>query len=333
MKRVLFSFFLFSVLLLMFSLPSCTGTSDSQDDTAETGPSVITRKYPEFSQDSAYAFIQKQVDFGYRIPGTQAHARCADWLYAKLKMYCDTVYYQKANAVTWDKKTIPVYNIVGVFNSKAVQRGIWASHWDSRPWADNDTSRKAEPIAAANDGASGVGVLLELARNLKKNPPPYGIDIVFFDAEDYGKSEYENSYCLGSQYWAENPHIPKYKAQFGVLLDMVGGKDAIFGREALSMQQAGWVMNHTWAIAEELGFGSTFSNITVAPITDDHHYVFQGSQIPMIDVIQHDPSRNTFAHYWHTHADDMNAVSKETLLRVGKTMSALMFNPPIEIQP
>ena len=88
-----------------------------------------------------------------------------------------------------------------------------------------------------------------------------------------------------------------------------------------------------FGIAEELGFGSTFSNITVAPITDDHHYVFQGSQIPMIDVIQHDPSRNTFAHYWHTHADDMNAVSKETLLRVGKTMSALMFNPPIEIQP
>jgi hypothetical protein len=333
MKRALFSLMIFTSLALVFCLPSCTGTGDGQDDTTETGPFVITGKYPEFSEDSAYAFIQKQVDFGYRIPGTQAHARCADWLYAKLKMYCDTVYFQKATAVTWDKKTIPVYNIVGVFNPQAVQRGVWASHWDSRPWADNDTTRKEEPIAAANDGASGVGVLLELARNLKKNPPSYGIDIVFFDAEDYGKSEYENSYCLGSQYWAKNPHIPKYRAQFGVLLDMVGGKDAVFGREALSMQQAGWVMNHTWAIAEELGFGSTFTNITVPPITDDHHYVFQGSQIPMIDIIQHDPSRNTFAHYWHTHEDDMDEVSKETLLKVGKTMSALMFNPPIQIQP
>jgi hypothetical protein len=333
MKRIFACFILATAVLAMIGVSSCTGNSGSDDDTTEIKTSVIIQKYPDFSADSAYAFIQKQVSFGYRIPGTQAHARCADWLFAKLKMYCDTVYYQKATAVTWDKKTIPVYNIVGVFNPNAVQRGHWASHWDSRPWADNDTTRKNDPIDAANDGASGVGVLLELARNLKKNPPSYGIDIVFFDAEDYGKSEYENSYCLGSQHWAKTPHIPKYRAQFGVLLDMVGGKDAVFGREALSMQQAGWVMNHTWAIADELGYNGTFSNETVPPITDDHHYVFQGAQIPMIDIIQHDPARNTFAHYWHTHADNMDAVSKETLLKVGKTMSALMFNPPIQIQP
>lgn len=333
MRNLTACLFVFPALLLLLSTSSCTGNKDVDADTSETKVSIVTQKYPDFSADTAYAFIQKQVDFGYRIPGTQSHVRCADWLYAKLKMYCDTVYYQRATAVTWDKKTIPVYNIIGVFNPKAVQRGLFASHWDSRPWADNDTVRKTEPIAAANDGASGVGVLLEIARNLKKNPPKYGIDIVFFDAEDYGKSEYENSYCLGSQHWAKYPHIAKYKAQFGVLLDMVGGKDAIFGREALSMQQAGWVMNHTWAIAEELGYGNTFSNETVTPITDDHHYVFQGSQIPMIDIIQYDPARSTFAHYWHTHADNMGSVSKETLQKVGKTMSALMFNPPIQIQP
>jgi hypothetical protein len=333
MKRTLFYLLLFPVFCILTISSSCTGNKDIEADSTDDKVAVITQKYPDFSADSAFQFIQKQVKFGYRIPGTQAHARCADWLYAKLKMYCDTVYFQKTTAVTWDKKTIPVYNLVGVFNPKAVQRGVWAAHWDSRPWADNDTTRKNEPIDAANDGASGVGVLLELARNLKKNPPPYGIDIVFFDAEDYGKSEYENSFCLGSQYWSKNPHIRGYKAQFGVLLDMVGGKDAVFGRETLSMQQAGWVMNHTWAIAEELGFGSTFSNINVYPITDDHHYVFQGSQIPMIDIIQHDPERNTFAKYWHTHADNMDAISKETLFKVGKTMSALMFNPPIQIQP
>lgn len=333
MKKLFFLILPLPLIWFAISTSSCTGTEDKEDDTATSDVSVISQKYPDFSADSAFVFMQKQVDFGYRIPGTQAHARCADWLFAKLKSYCDTVHYQKTTAVAWDKKTIPVYNIVGVFKPKSIQRGVWASHWDSRPWADNDTIRKNEPIAAANDGASGVGVLLELARNLKKNPPSYGIDIVFFDAEDYGKSEYENSFCLGSQHWAKNPHTPKYKAQFGVLLDMVGGKDAVFGRESLSMQQAGWVMNHTWAIAEELGYGSTFTNETVYPITDDHHYVFQGSQIPMIDIIQHDPERNTFAYYWHTHADDMSAVSKETLLKVGKTMSALMFNPPIQIQP
>jgi hypothetical protein len=332
MKRSLL-YGLLPVFSLLVLISSCTGNSKSEEETSDSIVSVITQKYPDFSADSAYAYIQKQVDFGYRIPGTNAHARCSEWLFEKLKMYCDTVYFQKATAVTWDKKTIPVYNIIGVFNPDAVQRGVWAAHWDSRPWADNDTARSSEPIDAANDGASGVGVLLELARNLKKNRPSYGIDIVFFDAEDYGKSEYENSFCLGSQYWSKNPHIPRYKAQFGVLLDMVGGKDAVFGRETLSMQQAGWVMDHTWAIAEELGYASTFSNISVYPITDDHHYVFQGSQIPMIDIIQHDPARKTFAHYWHTHADNMDAVSKETLQKVGNTMSALMFNPPIQIQP
>ena len=323
----------FSLVLTVFFLSACSGGKTADNDDTEVETKLITQAYPDFSADSAFDFIRQQVDFGYRIPGTAAHKRCADWLYSKLKQYCDTVYYQKATAVTWDKKTIPVYNLVGVFNPTAVQRGVWSSHWDSRPWADNDTVRTKDPIAAANDGASGVGVLLELARQLKKNKPKYGVDIVLFDAEDYGKGEHENSYCLGSQYWAAKPHKAGYRAQFGILLDMVGGKDAVFGREGLSMQQAGWVMDHTWAVAEELGFGATFANNAVSPITDDHYYVFKGSQIPMIDIIQHDPARGTFAHYWHTHADNMEAVDKQTLQKVGKTMSALMFNPPINIQP
>lgn len=315
--------------VLMAGIQSCT-TGSHDDDTTESTDTIARNKYPAFSQDSAYAFIRKQVSFGYRIPGTEAHKRCADWLFEKLKEYCDTVYYQRGTAVTWDKKTIPVYNIVGSFKPKAAQRGIFASHWDSRPWADNDTVRTDKPIDAANDGASGVGVLLEMARLLSKNKPEYGVDIVFFDAEDYGKSEYENSFCLGSQYWGKNPHLPGYKAQYGVLLDMVGGKNALFGKEGYSNMNAGWVQNHVWNLAAELGYQSTFINETTQPIIDDHYYVFQTTGIPMIDVIQYDRQKG-FAHYWHTHADNMDAVDPKTLGIVGHTMMALVFNPPINI--
>lgn len=317
------------VLALTSTLQSCDG-GKTNDDEAVTD-TIAKNKYPDFNQDSAFLFIKKQLDFGYRIPGTEAHKRCADWLYAKLKEYCDTVYYQKGTAVTWDKKTIPVYNLIGSFNKNAKQRGMYASHWDSRPWADNDTSRTDKPILAANDGASGVGVLLELARLLSKNKPDHGIDIVFFDAEDYGKSQYENSFCLGSQFWGKTPHLPGYRAQYGVLLDMVGGKDAVFSKEGYSGTNAGWVQSHVWSLAAELGFGNTFISDATQPIIDDHFYVFQATRIPMIDIIQYDREQGSFAHYWHTHADNMDAVDPKTLGIVGKTMSALVFNPPINI--
>lgn len=317
----------------IFTLNSCRwGGKGDDTDTVEIEKFIKTTPAP-FSADSAFAYIKKQTDFGYRIPGTDAHRRCADWLYATLKRFCDTVYFQKGSAVTWDKKNIPVYNIVGAFNPKAKQRGLFASHWDSRPWADADTARRDQPIMAANDGASGVGVLLEMARQLKAKRPNHGIDIIFFDAEDWGKSEHEHSFCLGSQYWGKNLHLPDYRAQYGVLLDMVGGKNAMFGREAISAANAGWVLNHTWAIARELGYTSTFADIQVNPITDDHYYVFEATRIPMIDIIQHDPERGSFAHYWHTHADNMDAVDPKTLQIVGNTMSALIFNPPINILP
>lgn len=317
-------------------LSSCDWIRSKNDDTVVSEKFIKTTPAP-FNADTAYAFIARQLEFGYRIPGTPAHKKCADWLYQTLEKYCDTVYYQKGTAVTWDKKTIPVYNIVGSFNPKAIQRGLYGSHWDSRPWADADTARTNEPIAAANDGASGVGVLLELARQLHNKRPSHGIDIIFFDAEDWGKSgdgpEFQNSFCLGSQFWGKNPHIPGYKAQYGLLLDMVGGINALFGKEGFSTRNASWVQSHVWALAAELGYSSTFADMNVGPITDDHYYVFEATGIPMIDIIQHDPARGTFAHYWHTHADNLDAVDKNTLQKVGNTVSAVMFNPPIIINP
>lgn len=320
-----------AAILVSILLPSCSGCGESEKDSTETADTRrIQKPYPAISADSAYSYIEKQVSFGPRIPGTASHKKCADWLYAELARFCDTVYYQKGSATTADGKKIPVYNLIGSFKPAAAQRMLLGSHWDSRPWADNDTVRTTEPIDAANDGASGVGVLLDLARVLSANKPPVGVDIIFFDAEDLGKSEVENSFCLGSQYWSATPHIPGYKAQFGVLLDMVGGKDAQFFYENYSYEMAGWVMSHVWGIASEAGFGARFIPTRIGGIIDDHVYVTRGRGIPMIDIIQHDPVKGSFAHYWHTHADNMNSVDKTTLGIVGTVMSALVFNPPFD---
>jgi len=322
-----------TAILLFFS---CGGKKVSEEENEEAGP-VIKNKPTPFSADSAYAFLKKQLDFGYRIPGTDAHKKCSEWLFNTLNRFCDTVYFQKATAITWDKKNIPVYNIVGVFNAESSLRGLYASHWDSRRIADADPdpAKRNSPIVAANDGASGVAVLLELARQLKIQKPAHGVDIVFFDAEDWGNpgQEFPDSYCLGSQNWGKTPHKPGYRANYGVLLDMVGGKNAVFAKEGYSEQNAGFVLNHTWAIAAELGYGNTFISQSTGPITDDHYYVMKLNGTPMSDIIQHDPTRGSFAEYWHTHADNLNAIDPATLQKVGNTISALVFNPPISITP
>lgn len=327
MTRVLFSSI--AALLAVAACSRCTQPQLVDTDSSQI-KGVLPNKYPDFNADTAYNFIVKQLEFGYRVPGMASHKKCAEWLQAELRKYCDTVYFQQGNAITWDKKRIPIYNIIGSFKPSAKQRAMLASHWDSRPWADNGTTETDKPILAANDGASGVAVLLELARQMKSMPPSYGVDIVFFDAEDYGKSEHENSFCLGSQYWGKKNHVPHYRAQFGVLLDMVGGKNAQFPKEGFSIENAGWVVSHFWSVAAELGFGSTFITGSGTQIIDDHKYVFEATQIPMIDVIQYNDSRG-FAPYWHTQNDNLESIDKGTLNMVGKTVSAFVFNPPINI--
>jgi hypothetical protein len=323
-------FWIFCVALL--TLGACGTEQNNNNGDTLTEEKVLRNKFPEFNADSAYAGIEKQLSFGYRIPGTTAHKACADWLFAQLKRYCDTVYFQKGTATTYDKKQIPVYNLIGAFNPAKIQRAMLASHWDSRPWGDNDNKDRDKPILAANDGASGVAVLLEMAKKMKTQKPVYGVDIVFFDAEDYGKSESENSFCLGSQYWGKNPHKAAYRAQFGVLLDMVGGKNATFYRENFSTETAGWVQNHLWKIADEMGYGNIFVDAAMGTIIDDHKYVYEATKIPMIDIIQYNLNSG-FAPYWHTHADNMESVDKKTLQAVGNTLTAFVFNPPVTINP
>ena len=201
------------------------------------------------------------------------------------------------------------------------------AHWDSRPIADQDRTNSDKPIVGANDGASGVGVLLEISRILDTLPSDMGLDIIFFDAEDLGASEVENSFCLGSQYWAKNPHIPNYSARMGVLLDMVGGKDAAFLWESNSNQWGSFLLSHIWSIAQDLGYQAYFKTQNTGMVIDDHVYVYKGRGIPMIDIIDYNQDRG-FPAQWHTHDDDITHIHKPTLKAVGHTLENLLNNPP-----
>ncbi len=290
-------------------------------------PQDVTKvvERPDFSADSAFYFVYKQVEFGPRIPGSEAHEQCAVWLANVLKNYGAQVQTQTAQLLTAEGKTVPCYNIIGSYNPEAEKRILLAAHWDTRPWADQDSKNVAQPIAGANDGASGVGILLEIARQLKLKGTETGIDIIFFDVEDSGLSEVENSYCLGSQYWGKNPHKPNYYAYKGILLDMVGSEDATFTMEGASMQINPDLVNEVWNTAHQLGYQRYFVFKKTAPIVDDHVYVYRHTRIPMIDIIHNDPTTvSGFGKYWHTHDDNMDIISKNTLQAVGETVLAVI---------
>ena len=227
---------------------------------------------PEFNEDSAYAYVATQVAFGPRVPNTETHDACADWLASELARHGAQVTVQEGRARAFDGTILNMKNIVGSFHPESRDRVLLFAHWDTRPFADKDSLRQREPIDGANDGGSGVGVLLEIARQLGQVPADIGVDIAFFDAEDYGRPEWlpssQNGYkdwCLGSQFWAANPHRPGYRARFGILLDMVGARDAVFHQEGTSLRLAPHVVRKVWKRASELGFGHRFSSRSTPP--------------------------------------------------------------------
>lgn len=306
---------------------ACNTNPQTSDVVVDDTPAVIVHA-PAFNADTAYHYIQKQLSFGPRAMNTKGHEACAAFLISEAKKYADTVYVQRFDATGYDGKILKSTNIIASFNPQATSRVLLCSHWDSRPWADQDSERQEEPILAANDGASGVGVLLEIARLLKVNPTQHiGVDVFFIDTEDYGKSGFEDSYCLGAQYWAKQPHLAHYKADFGILLDMVGAPGAQFAREGNSAFNAGWVLDKVWTNASQLGYGSRFIQQSIGPITDDHFYINTIIKIPTIDIIHYDPTSpsQTFGAYWHTHDDDMKAIDKGTLEAVGRTVVYTVF--------
>ena len=288
---------------------------------------------PVFNADSAFSYVKSQVDFGPRAMNTKNHEACGVWLIEKLKQFADTVYIQKGDVKGWDGKTLKATNIIASFLPKNSQRILIASHWDARPWADQDSIRPNDPVDAANDGASGVGIIIEMARLMKLNAPPIGVDLILLDAEDYGQPEDKkpyvpDSWCLGTQLWAKNPHVPGYYANYGILLDMVGAKDAVFAQERNSVQFARNIVEKVWNKATGLGYGRYFTFDSSGPITDDHVYINSIAHIPCIDIIQHDPNSpsQTFYKYWHTHNDKIDFIDRNTLKAVGQTLLETIYN-------
>ncbi|HBZ34616.1 MAG TPA: glutamine cyclotransferase [Bacteroidales bacterium] len=285
----------------------------------------------EFNADSAFAFLKTQVDFGPRTPGSEAHDKCVEYLATTLSRYADTVTIQRGTTTRYDGKQINISNIIASFNRNARRRVMLSAHYDSRPWADQDQDNKQwnTPIDGANDGASGVAVLLEIARQLAIKNTDYGIDIFMWDAEDCGTPQFDqqhannDSWCLGTQYWIKNKHLRNYEAQYGILLDMVGATDAQFLMEYYSVQNASSLVNALWNTAAELGYGQRFIKRKTHPITDDHYYLNMAG-IPTIDIIHYDD--NGFCKQWHTTNDNISSISRETMHCVGHTVLHYLYN-------
>lgn len=320
--------------IIIMTLSGCgdrtrTGTNAEDQNTKKAAAIFV----PGFNADSAYSYIERQLAFGPRIPNTAAHQACAKWLEVSFKRFTPHVVVQQANLRAFDGTMLRSSNIIAQFNPENKSRVLLCAHWDSRPWADHDPdpANRKKPVPAANDGGSGVGVLLEIARQMSLHNPGIGVDIVLFDAEDYGEPQdlqgtNEDSWGLGSQYWSKYPHVTGYMARFGILLDMVGAEGATFTMEGTSMYYAPDIMRNVWDIANRLGHDSYFSTKKTGRITDDHLYVNDILKIPTIDIIDYDQDREKgFFQYWHTTKDDMSNISKETLMAVGQTVLTVVY--------
>ena len=336
MTKAKHKLFLILPLLAVVALASCGQNSRSANNKKEKAAVQKTVDIPDFNQDSAYAYTAAQTAFGPRVPGTPAHAACARWIIRKLKSFADTVTVQKFKARTYDGVLRSGENITGSFFPDYQNRVLLMAHWDSRPFADHDPDKAnwKKPIMAANDGASGVGVLLEMARQFHLHHPNVGIDIVFFDLEDWGPPAYlhvqgkENSWALGAQYWAKQAKASGYSATFGVLLDMVGAKNATFLKEYYSRQYARYYVRMIWKTARGLGYDNYFPNRDGYPIDDDHLYVNKIAGIPSVDIIQLDPDspNGTFWKYWHTQGDTLDKIDKQTLKAVGQVLLTVIYS-------
>ena len=314
------------VLALLF-LQACKSDDKKETDTDENA--TVKLLSPEFDADSALAYTKAQVDFGPRIPSTVAHTNTLNYLVAKFKSFGGEVMVQEAPAKTYDGKTHRLKNIIAAFSPEKTQRVLISAHWDARPFSDQDPdeSMRNKPFDAANDGASGVAVMLEMARQLQKKQPNVGVDFILWDIEDYGKandeSENETTWCIGSQYWAKNPHAKGYKPLYGINLDMVGGSNAQFTQDEISRKYAPQVVKKVWDIGNEIGYSAYFINVTSGNLVDDHFWVNQAG-IPCIDVIHYSDASGFYMN-WHTQLDNLNNIDRNTLKAVGQTVLETIF--------
>ncbi len=325
-----------NILLCAAAATACSGKPAAAVNTTEKKPVPAV---PSFNADSAYNQVARQVAFGPRVPGTEAHSRCADYLETELRRHgADTVVTQRGTATAFDGTRLPIRNITARFGTDKSRRILIAAHYDTRPWADNeaDPALRNTPISGANDGGSGAAVILELARLFSQQRPEVGVDLLLVDAEDYGYSpeisslpvtDSDRTWCLGTQYWAaHNPYTAATRPDYAIVLDMVGGQGARFYREYHSDAIARSVVDKVWAIAATTPATDRFVNGRGGAIIDDHIYIHSAG-IPAIDIIEHRTDTG-FPDTWHTHADDLAHIDAGTLGAVGQVMAEVIYREP-----
>lgn len=272
----------------------------------------------EFDGARAFGYLEQQVRFGYRIPGTRAHDSTGDWILAQLKSRADTVLVQAFDHKTAQGKTLHLRNFFARFQPAAAERILYLAHWDTRPTADNDpdSASHKKPVLGASDGASGVAVLLGVADALKAKAPGVGVDLLFVDGEDYGSFADSNDVLMGSRWFAA--HQPQgYPPLFGVLFDMVGDKNLDISEEGNSQAEAPEVVDRVWKTANALGYGDIFIPQVRYTLIDDH-VSLQKAGIHAIDVVDFNYP------YWHTTQDTLDKVSAQSLQVVGDVAVALV---------
>ncbi len=279
----------------------------------------------EFDGATAFGYLEQQVKFGYRIPGTEGHVKTAAWLDSLLRQRADTVIEQAWNHVTAGGDTLPMRNYIARFNLAATERVLYLAHWDTRPISDNDKYKgdRNQPVPGANDGASGVAVLLGVADVLKRTPPKVGVDLLFVDGEDYGDfhAPSPDDVLIGSRYYAKH-QVPGNKPLYAILFDMVGDKNLNLKRESNSLLGAPEVVELVWTVAREIGHGQYFETGNGHTLTDDH-VELQKAGIRAIDVVDFDYP-DTSNSYWHTPDDTIDKTSAASLQIVGDVAMALI---------
>jgi len=282
---------------------------------------------PDFDGTRAYEDVIRQVEFGPRVPGSEAHDRTRQFLVEELRKYSERVA-EQSFTFQHPEDSSRVYqgtNIMASFNLNAKQRVMLAAHWDTRPVADQDPdpAKRTQPVPGANDGASGVAVLLEMARIFKQHPPDEGVDIIFFDLEDIGE-EYQDGdtvrvvvpFALGSDYFVANSG--GYRPAYGILVDMVGDANLRIPQEVYSATNAPALVNRVWQAAQRVGADAFVQERGLA-VYDDH-IPFLRRGIPVIDLIQ-----TPFPAYWHTTQDTPDKVSAASLQQVGDVLVEVLY--------
>ena len=319
-----------TMAIAVAALAGCSSSNNKKQAQGNETAQTKTTPTATFNADSAYSYVAAQCAFGERVPNTEAHRHCAKYLENELLRHGAKVTLQRADLQAYDGTKLKAVNIIGEYYPEKPNRILLMAHWDCRPWADNDPeeSNRRKPVMGANDGASGVGVLLEVARILAKHEPSAGSDILFTDAEDWGDESSDNpdSWALGTQYWAAHPHREGYtRPAFGILLDMVGDRDARFCMEYFSMHSAPDLVARVWSAAHAACYGDYFVKQQGGAITDDHVYLIKAG-IPCIDIIdQRTESPTGFCPQWHTTDDTMRHIDRRTLQAVGQTLVNILL--------